>query len=185
MIDDTLLAAEEKMDKAIEVAKEDFATIRTGRASPVLVEKLPVEYYGTPTPLIQLATISAPEPRLLTIRPFDQASLKDIERAIQASELGLTPNNDGKIIRLVIPPLTEERRHDLVKIVRSRAEESRVAVRNVRRDVHNDLREFEREKIISEDDLKRGETELQKITDEHIEAITQAAEKKEAEVLEV
>lgn len=185
MVNEALSEAASRMKGAVRSLEDVLATIRTGRASPVLVEKLPVEYYGTPTPLIQLATISAPEPRLLTIRPFDQASLKDIERAIQASELGLTPNNDGKIIRLVIPPLTEERRHELVKIVRSRAEESRVAVRNVRRDVHNDLREFEREKIISEDDLKRGETELQKITDEHIEAITKAAEKKEAEVLEV
>jgi ribosome recycling factor len=134
---------------------------------------------------MQLATISAPEPRLLTIRPFDQSTLKDIERAIQASELGLTPGNDGKLIRLVIPPLTEERRHELVKVVRSRSEEARVAVRNVRRDVHNDLREFEREKVISEDDLKRGEQELQKVTDEHIENITKAAERKESEVLEV
>jgi ribosome recycling factor len=185
MVNEALSESATRMKGAVRALEDVLATIRTGRASPVLVEKLPVEYYGSPTPLIQLATISAPEPRLLTIRPFDQASLKDIERAIQASELGLTPNNDGKIIRLVIPPLTEERRHELVKIVRSRAEEARVAVRNVRRDVHNDLREFEREKVISEDDLKRGETELQKITDEHIDAISKAAEHKEAEVLEV
>jgi ribosome recycling factor len=135
--------------------------------------------------LNQLATISAPEPRLLTIRPFDPASLKDIERAIQTSDLGLTPNNDGKIIRLNIPPLTEERRHELVKLVRNRAEEARIAVRNVRRDVLNDMREFEREKLISEDDLKRGEDDLQKVTDRYIEQINSLGERKETEVLEV
>jgi ribosome recycling factor len=185
MVNEALAEATARMKGAVRSLEDDLATIRTGRASPALVEKLQVEYYGSPTPLMQLATISAPEPRLLTIRPFDQASLKDIERAIQASELGLTPGNDGKLIRLVIPALTEERRHELVKIVHSRAEEARVAVRNVRRDVHNDLREFEREKVISEDDLKRGEQELQKITDEHIEHVTKAVEKKEAEILEV
>ena len=132
-----------------------------------------------------LASISAPEPRLVTIKPFDPASLKDIERAIQASDLGLTPNNDGKIIRLNIPPLTEERRHELVKVVRARAEEARVAVRNVRRDVQNDLRDFEKEKLISEDDLYRAEERLQKQTDEHVESINELSEKKEAEVLEV
>ena len=164
---------------------EDLMTIRTGRASPALVERLMIDYYGTPTPLMQLATISAPEPRLLTIRPFDPGSLKTIERTIQASDLGLTPGNDGKLIRLVIPPLTEERRHELVKIVHSRAEDARVAVRNVRRDVHNDLREFEREKAISEDDLHRGETELQKLTDRYVEELNKVAERKESEVLEV
>lgn len=185
MVNEALSEAASRMKGAVHSLEDGLATIRTGRASPALVEKLLVEYYGSPAPLMQLATISAPEPRLLTIRPFDQASLKDIERAIQASELGLTPNNDGKLIRLAIPPLTEERRHELVKIVRSRSEEARVAVRNVRRDVHNDLREFEREKVISEDDLKRGEQELQKITDEHIEHITKVADRKESEVLEV
>jgi len=151
----------------------------------VLIERLPIEYYGTPTPLVQLATISVPEPRLLAIRPFDPASLKDIERAIQASDLGLTPNNDGKMIRLNIPPLTEERRHELVRVVHNRSEEARVAVRNVRRDVHNDLREFEREKVISEDDLKRGEESLQKLTDKYVEQIAEASKRKETEVLEV
>jgi ribosome recycling factor len=185
MVNDALAEAVTRMKGAVRSLEDDLATIRTGRASPALVERLLVEYYGSPTPLQQLATISAPEPRLLTIRPFDQASLKDIERAIQASDLGLTPGNDGKLIRLAIPPLTEERRRELVRIVHSRSEEARVAVRNVRRDVHNDLREFEREKVISEDDLKRGEQELQKITDEHIDLITKAAERKESEVLEV
>lgn len=185
MVNDALTDAETRMKGAVRSLEEDLAGIRTGRASPALVERLQVEYYGTPTSLMQLATISAPEPRLLTIRPFDQGSIKDIERAIQASDLGLTPSNDGKLIRLSIPPLTEERRHDLVKIVRSRSEDARVAVRNVRRDIHNDLREFEREKLISEDELGRAETELQRLTDEYVEHVNQAAEKKEGEVLEV
>jgi ribosome recycling factor len=180
-----LADAEGRMKGAVRALEDDLAGIRTGRASPALVERLPVEYYGAPTSLMQLATISAPEPRLLTIRPFDQGSIKDIERAIQASDLGLTPSNDGKLIRLSIPPLTEERRHDLVKIVHTRAEVARVAVRNVRRDVHNDLREFEREKLISKNELERAETGLQKLTDDYIEKVNRAAEKKEQEVLEV
>jgi ribosome recycling factor len=185
MVNDALVEAETRMKGAVRALEDDLAGIRTGRASPVLIERLPIEYYGTPTPLVQLATISVPEPRLLAIRPFDPASLKDIERAILASDLGLTPNNDGKMIRLNIPSLTEERRHELVRIVHNRSEESRVAVRNVRRDVHNDLREFEREKIISEDDLKRGEESLQKLTDKYIDSITEASKRKETEVLEV
>lgn len=185
MVNEALAEAEVRMKGAVRALEEDLATIRTGRASPALVERLPVDYYGSPTPLMQLATISAPEPRLLTIRPFDPASLKAIERAILASELGLTPANDGKLIRLVIPPLTEERRRELVKLVRARLEEARVAVRNVRRDVHDDLREFEREKAISEDELRRGENELQKLTDRFIERIQQIGQRKEAEVLEV
>ena len=185
MVNDALADADGRMKGAVRALEDDLAGIRTGRASPALVERLPVEYYGTPTSLMQLATISAPEPRLLTIRPFDQGSIKDIERAIQASDLGLTPSNDGKLIRLSIPPLTEERRHDLVKIVHTRAEEARVAVRNVRRDVHNDLREFEREKLISKNELERAETGLQKLTDDYIEKVNRAAEKKEQEVLEV
>ena len=185
MVNDALADADSRMKGAVRALEDDLAGIRTGRASPALVERLPVEYYGTPTSLMQLATISAPEPRLLTIRPFDQGSIKDIERAIQASDLGLTPSNDGKFIRLSIPPLTEERRHDLVRIVHSRTEEARVAVRNVRRDVHNDLREFEREKLISKNELERAETGLQKLTDEFIEKVNHASEKKEQEVLEV
>lgn len=173
------------MKGALRALSEDLATIRTGRASPVLVEKLPVEYYGSQTPLMQLATISAPEARLLVIKPFDPSSLHEIERAILSSDLGLTPSNDGKIIRLSIPPLTEERRHELTRVVRSRAEEARVAVRNVRRDAQNDLREFEREKVISEDERHRGEEELQKLTDHYIEEIEGAAERKVSEVLEV
>jgi ribosome recycling factor len=185
MVSDALAEAESRMKGAVRALEEDLAAIRTGRASPAIVERLPIDYYGTPTPLMQLATISAPEPRLLTIKPFDPGSLKNIERAIQASDLGLTPGNDGKLIRLVIPTLTEERRHELVKVVRSRAEEARVAVRNVRRDVLHDLREFEKEKVISEDELHRGETELQKLTDRIIEQVDQIVRRKETEVLEV
>jgi len=185
MIKEALLNAEERMKGAIRSLEEDFAGIRTGRASPALVERLEVRYYDSPTPLLQLATISAPEPRLLTIRPFDATTLKEIERAIQASELGLTPSNDGKIIRLPIPPLTEERRRELTKVVHHRMEDARVAVRNIRRDLHNDLREFEKEKLISEDDLKRAEADLQKLTDKYIARVDEAGQRKEADIKEV
>ena len=185
MVKESLTDAEERMKGAITALENDLAAIRTGRASPVLIERLPVEYYGTPTPLQQLATISAPEPRLLTVKPFDPGSLKDIERAILASELGLTPNNDGKLIRLNIPPLTEERRRDLIKVVHHRLEEARVAVRNIRRSSHDDMREFEKEKLISEDDLKRGETDLQKLTDKYVEKIEELGKRKEVEIKEI
>jgi ribosome recycling factor len=185
MIKEALSEAESRMMGSVRSFEEDLAAIRTGRASPTLVEKLSVNYYGAPTPLIQLATISVPEPRLLTIRPFDPATIREIERAILSSDLGLTPSNDGKLIRLNIPLLTEERRHELVRVVRNRTEEARVSNRNVRRDVQNDLREFEREKIISEDDLKRGEDELQKLTDHYIEQINEICKRKEAEILEI
>jgi ribosome recycling factor len=173
------------MRGAIQVLHDDLAGIRTGRASPALVERLPIEYYGTPTPLQQLASISVPEPRTLTIKPFDGSTLKTIEKAIQASDLGLNPNNDGKVIHLNLPPLTEERRRDLVKHVHHRLEESRIAVRNIRRDAHNDMRDFEKEKLISEDDLERGEADLQKLTDKYIEEIGEQGKKKEAEIMEV
>jgi len=185
VIKDTLKEAETRMKGAIQVLEDDLAGIRTGRASPVLLERLQVEYYGMPTPLVQLASISVPEPRQLLVRPFDAATLKTIERAILASDLGLTPNNDGKVIRLNLPPLTEERRRDLVKVVNSRAEEARVAVRNVRRDLLRDLREFEQEKLISEDDLKTGEEELQKLTDQMIKQVDAVAERKQKEIMEV
>jgi ribosome recycling factor len=163
-----LSSAESRMRGAIQVLHDDLAAIRTGRANPSLVEKLPVEYYGTPTPLMQLASISVPEPRSLMIKPFDPSTIKVIERSILASELGLNPNNDGKVIHLNLPPLTEERRRDLVKHVHHRLEESRVAIRNIRRDTHNDMRDFEKEKLISEDELERGEADLQKLTDRFI-----------------
>ncbi len=185
MLKDVYKESESRMKGADQALDEDLTAIRTGRAHPGLVERLMVEYYGVPTQLIQLASVSVPEPRSLLIRPFDPATLKDIERSILVSDLGLTPNNDGKSIRLNLPPLTEERRRDLVKIVNNRVEEARVAVRNVRRDGIKDLREFENEKMISEDDLKRGEEELQKITDRHIEEINSAGERKEKEILEV
>jgi len=185
MLKEVYQETETRMKGAIQALEEDLGGIRTGRAHPALVEKLHVEYYGTPTPLIQLASISVPEPRALLIRPFDATTLKAIERSIQSSDLGLTPNNDGKAIRLNLPPLTEERRRDLVKVVHNRLEEARVAARNVRRDSIKDLREFEQEKMISEDEQKRGEEELQKITDRYIEQINAIGEHKEKEILEV
>lgn len=185
MLKDLYKDAENRMKSAVLAFEEELAGIRTGRASPALVERLHVEYYGSPTPLVQLATISVPEPRSITIRPFDPTTIKAIERAILASDLGLTPNNDGKVIRLNLPPLTQERRRELVKVVHHRAEESRVALRNVRRDSIKDLREFEDEKLISEDDRKRGEEELQKITDRFIAEVGSIGEHKEKEIMEV
>jgi ribosome recycling factor len=185
VIKDLMKEAEVRMHAAIQNLIDDLAGIRTGRATPALVEKLPVEYYGAPTPLVQLASISVPEPRSLLIKPFDPSSLKNIERAILISDLGLTPNNDGKQIRLNLPTLTEDRRRDLVKVVHNRLEECRIAIRNIRRDLHNDLREFEKEKLVSKDDLERGEEELQKITDRHIEDISKHGLHKEQEIMEV
>ena len=185
MIKDILSSAETRMRGAIQVLHDDLAAVRTGRASPGLVEKLQIEYYGTPTPLIQLASIGVPEPRTITIKPFDATTLKTIEKAIQASDLGLNPNNDGKVIHLNLPPLTEERRRDLVKHVHHRLEEARIAVRNIRRDAHNYLRDFEKEKLISEDDLTRGEEDLQKLTDRYVEEIGTQGKNKEAEIMEV
>lgn len=185
MIKDILTDAEHRMRSAIQVLHDDLAGIRTGRASPALVEKLSIEYYGTPTPLQQLASISVPEPRTLTIKPYDATTLKVIEKAIQTSDLGLNPNNDGKVIHLNLPPLTEERRRDLVKHVHHRLEESRVAIRNIRRDAHNDMRDFEKEKLISEDELERGEADLQKLTDRFVEEVAEMGKKKEVEIMEV
>ena len=185
MLKDIYREAETRMKGAVQALEDDLAGIRTGRASPALIERLPVEYYGSPTPLIQLASIGVPEPRSLLIRPFDQSSLPDIERAIQTSDLGLTPSNDGKHIRLNLPPLTEDRRRELVKIVHNRVEEGRIAVRNVRRDLIRDLRDFEDEKMISEDERIRGEEDLQKITDRYIGEINGVGERKENEILEV
>lgn len=185
MIKEILNSAESRMRGAIQVLHDDLAAVRTGRASPGLVERLQVEYYGTPTALMQLASISVPEPRTLTIKPFDPSTLKVIEKTIQASDLGLNPNNDGKVIHLNLPPLTEDRRRDLVKHVHHRLDESRIAIRNIRRDIHNDMRDFEKEKLVSEDELKRGEDDLQKLTDRFIEEIAKLGERKEAEIMEV
>jgi ribosome recycling factor len=185
VIKDALKDATIRMRSSLQSLQDDLAGIRTGRATPALVERLSVEYYGAPTPLQQLATFSVPEPRQILIKPFDPSTIKEIEKAIQTSDLGLTPSNDGKVIRLKLPPLTQERREELVRVVNARVEEGRVSVRNIRRDVIKDLREFEDEKLISEDDLKRGEDDIQKLTDEYIEKMNQVGEEKEEEILEV
>ena len=185
MIDDVLADAKDRMGKAIEALRKELATIRTGRAHPGLIEHLRVDYYGAPTPLNQIATIGVPEPRLLTIQPWDRQGLGAIEKAIHKSDLGLNPINDGNIIRLVIPQLTEERRKELVKVVHKKVEEGRVAVRNVRRDCHDELRRLQKEKAISEDSQYRGQEDLQKLTDEFIQEIERVGEEKEAELLAV
>ena len=185
MIDDVLADAKDRMDKAVEALRKELATIRTGRAHPGLIEHLRVDYYGAPTPLNQLATINVPEPRLLVIQPWDRQSLGAIEKAIQKSDLGLNPMNDGNVIRLAIPQLTEERRKELVKVVHKKVEEGRVAVRNVRRDRHDELRRLQREKEISEDTQYLGQEELQKLTDGFIQEIERVGEEKEAELLAV
>ncbi len=184
MIQDLLRDAERRMQRAVQILDDDLKRIRTGRASPALVEKLTIDYYGVPTPLIQLATITVPEPRQLLIRPFDPKAIPLIERAILTSDLGLTPNNDGKNIRLNLPPLTEERRRELVRVVQRRVEEIRVAIRNVRRDVIKDLREMEDEKMISEDERKRAEEKLQELTDKYIEKANDLGARKEEEIME-
>jgi ribosome recycling factor len=185
LVKETLHEAEEHMKKAIHAFEIDLRAYRTGRASPAIVEHLTVNYYDTPTPLQQLATITVPEAQVLMIRPFDAHSLKDIEKAISASDLGLTPNNDGKVIRLVFPRLSEERRNDLIKQVHKRLEEARVSIRNVRRDNQDLLRDFEKEDMISEDDLKHGRDELQKLTDKYIEQAETVCQRKEEEIREV
>lgn len=185
MLNDVYQETDERMEKAIGALIQELNSIRTGRANPSLVELLPIEYYGTQTPLQELATISVPESRSLLIRPYDPSSLKNIEKAILKSDLGLTPNNDGENIRLVLPTPTEERRLELVKVVGIKAEESRIAVRNIRRDSIRNLREFEEEKMITEDDLHRGEEKVQEITDDYIKKIDQLCERKESEIMEV
>ena len=185
MIDDVLADAKDRMGKAVEALRKELATIRTGRAHPGLIEHLRVDYYGAPTPLNQLATINVPEPRLLTIQPWDQQSLGAIEKAILKSDLGLNPSNDGNIIRLAIPQLTEERRKELAKVVRKKVEEGRVAVRNVRRDRHDELRRLQRDKEISEDSQYLAQEELQKLTDGFVQEVERVGEEKEAELLAV
>lgn len=185
MIKDLLKDAESRMDGAIHALHEDMGGIRTGRAHPGLVEKLQVEYYGAPTPLIQLASISVPEARSIIIKPYDQTVLKAIEKAIMTSDLALMPNNDGKQIRLNLPPMNEQRRREVVKHMNARVEETRVALRNIRRDVIKDMKDFESEKMISEDDLKRGEDELQKVMDHFNATVDKIAHAKELEIMEV
>ncbi len=184
-VDEALAEASTKMAKAVAVFKEDLAAIRTGRASPGLVQKLEVDYYGAQVPLNQLASFSVPEPRLLVIQPFDRGAIAAIEKAILGSDLGITPSNDGQVIRLAFPPLTEERRKELIKLVHHRAEEARVAVRNVRRHDKEALERLEREGAISEDELRRAEKELQKLTDQHVAEIDEIQRHKEQELREI
>jgi ribosome recycling factor len=184
-IDATMRDAEHKMDQALTHLKDDLAGIRTGRATPAVLNRVTVEYYGTPVPLNQLAGVTVPEPRLLQVQPFDKSAIGAIEKAIQSSDLGITPNNDGSVIRLAFPPLTEERRKELVKQVHHRAEEGRVAVRNVRRHSKDELEKLEHGGDISEDDLTRSEKELQKLTDRFVAEIDQIQDHKEQELMEV
>ena len=184
-IEDFLADAKRRMDRSIEATHTEFNSIRTGRASPALLDRISIDYYGTPTPLKSLATISAPEPRMLTVQPFDPGSLRTIERAIQESDLGLTPSNDGKLIRLPIPALTEERRKELVKVVRRVAEDGKVAIRNVRRDVMQHLRELVVKGEVGDDEERRAEQQVQKITDEHTKSIDELLKVKESEIMEV
>jgi ribosome recycling factor len=185
MIDDLLQDAREHMEKSVDATRTKFGSVRTGRATPHLLDRINVDYYGAQTPLKQLATVSAPEARLLTVQPYDKNSIKGIERAILESDVGLTPNNDGSIIRLQIPELTEERRKELVKVVRNLAEEGRVAIRNIRRDVMHDLRELKEAGDAGSDDEHRAEESLQKLTDEKIKELDAVLKAKEEEILEV
>ena len=184
-IEDFVADAKRRMDKSIEATHHEFNSIRTGRASPALLDRITIDYYGTPTPLKSLASISAPEARLLVVQPFDPGSIKNIERAVQESDLGLTPSNDGKIVRLPIPALTEERRKDLVKVVRRVAEDGKVAIRNVRRDVMQHLKELVVNGEVGDDEERRAEQQVQKITDDHTKSIDDLLKSKEAEIMEV
>ncbi len=185
MIENFIGDATQRMDKSVETTHDHFNSVRTGRAAPALLDRITIDYYGTPTPLKNLATINAPEPRMLTIQPFDPSSIKSIEKAIQESDLGLQPSNDGKVIRLPIPQLTEERRKELVKLVRHMAEEGRVAVRNVRRDAIKHLEELVRNGDVGDDDERAAESRVQKLTDEHTAKIDELLKRKEAEIMEV
>lgn len=183
MISDLLVEAEHKMQLAVDHVASEFGTVRSGRANPQLLHRISVEYYGSPTPLQQLASIAVPEPRLLVVQPFDKSTVGDIERSIQQADLGLNPTNDGSVIRIAFPPLTEERRKELIKVVRHMAEEGKVSVRNVRRASKTDMEELHGE--ISDDDIRRGEDELQKLTDRFTDRIDQILSNKEEELLEV
>lgn len=180
-----LADATRKMKAAVSVLREELTGIRTGRATPALLSRVTFDYYGTQQPIKDMASMSVPEPRLLVVQPFDKSAIAAMEKAIQASELGIMPSNDGNVIRLAFPPLTEERRKDLIKLVHQRAEEARVAVRNVRRHSKEELEKLEREHTISEDELRRSEKELQKLTDQHVSEVDDALAHKEKELLEV
>jgi ribosome recycling factor len=185
MYKELIIKSEESMKKSISFLKDELATIRAGKANPKLVDKIQVSYYGTMTPLNQIANISVPEPRMLLIQPWDANALKDIERALLTSDLGINPTNDGKMIRLVIPVLTEERRKDLLKVVKKEIENSKIAVRNIRRDTNDEIKKLEKQSEISKDDLKRAEDEMQKLTDRYISIIDDIYKDKEIEILEV
>lgn len=185
MIREIVKDTSEHMDKSVAALSHEFSTVRTGRASGAILEKVTVEYYGVPTPLLQIATVSAPEPQLLLIQPYDKTAINAIEKAILGSDLGLNPANDGQVIRVPFPPLNEERRRELVKLCKSYAEEARVAIRNIRRDANDKLKKAERDGEISQDDLHRTEAEIQKTTDAHIAKIDEALKRKEAEIMEV
>ena len=185
MIDETLLEAEEKMDKAVEVAREEFAGIRTGRVTPAMFSKITAEYYGTPTPIQQLASFHVPEPRLVIVQPFDKNALPAIERAIRDSDLGVNPSNDGQVIRVVFPELSEERRKEYVKMARSKAEHGRVSVRNIRRHAKDALDKLVKEGEVGEDEARRAEKELDELTQKHVSKIDEMLKHKEAELLEV
>lgn len=185
MINEVIADAKDRMDKAIEALRHDLMTIRTGRATPALVEHLMIDYYGTPTPLQQLATISIPEAQQILIRPYTRGDIQAIEKAIAKSDLGLTPTNDGQVIRLIIPALNEERRRELTKVVNKRGEEARVAVRNIRRDANKDLTDLKKESLISEDDQKRAEEKIQELTDLHIKKVDETVKEKDAEIMTV
>lgn len=185
MIDETYRSVEHRMNKAIEIFEQDLASVRAGRATPALLDKVLVDYFGTPTPVNALATVSVPEPRMILIQPWDKTTIGPIERAIQKSDLGLNPSSDGTVVRLVLPQLNEERRKELVKTVRRRAEEAKVAIRNCRRDAADDFKKLEREHQIGEDDHRRATERLQKLTDSVIVKVDEVAQRKEREVLEV
>lgn len=185
MLDEIYRDTEDRMNKAIIALKNDFNTIRTGRANPALLDRLTVDYYGVPTPIKQMANVSAPEPRLLVIQPWDKSVLSEVERAILKSDIGITPNNDGTLIRLAIPALTQERRTELVKLAKKKAEDARVAVRNIRRDANELIKELGKDGDISEDDERRAQEHIQKMTDQHVAKVDEVLAKKEEDIMEV
>lgn len=185
MIDETLLEAEEKMDRAVEHAKEDFAAIRTGRASAAMFSKIIIDYYGTPTPLPQMASISVPEPRMVIIKPYDASQLGQMERAIRDSDLGVNPGNEGTVLRIVVPPMTEDRRRDMIKVARGKAEDGKVAIRNIRRKGKDEIDKLVKDGAVGEDEGKRAEKELDELTHKYVANIDELVKHKEAELLEV
>jgi len=185
VINEVLSESEDRMKKTIEVLRKDLASVRAGRANPAMLDKISVDYYGTPTPVNQLANVSVPESRMLVIQPWDKSSIKEIEKAIQKSDLGLTPSNDGVVIRLNIPQLTAERRTEIVKTVKKKTEDAKIAVRNIRRELIDDIKQIEKDKIASEDESKKGQEKAQKLTDKYIKDMDELLEKKEKEIMEV